>query len=122
MPQRPTRRRHVQSLPDEAGGELRRTEIAASLAERRLDRSPNGVRDGADPGPVVRGERSDAPQHTRQLALLAEHLDLESIERRRVGGACNRLQRAGTKRVEIAGQVGEVHGSVGAPAVLKDDP
>ena len=109
-PDRSTRRRHVEPLGAEAGLEL-------SVAERRppgrdglLDAAPNGVRDRPDVRTLLGRQRADAPQDRGQAALLAEDVEVERVERREVRRGVNGRPRLGRQRVEVAGELGEVHG------------
>ena len=108
-PDRPAGRRDVDRLGGQAAGQRRAAQGRAALGERRLDRAADGVRDGADPRPVVGRQRADAAQDRRQPALLAEDVDLERLERGDVGARGDRRQGVVAQGLEVAGQVGEVH-------------
>ena len=67
------------------------------------------VGDGADLGPILGRQGADAAQDAGQPALLAEDVELERLERGDVRGGRDRGERLRLERLEVAGQVGEVH-------------
>ena len=80
------------SAASRAVSSLPRRSVAA-LREGGLDGDPDGVGDGADLGPVVGAERADPAQDAGEAALLAEDVELERFERRRVRGGLDRAER-----------------------------
>ncbi len=80
-----------------------RSASAASMATRTvLAMAPTCGRSSG-------GRATDPAQHPGQPALLAQDVELQRLERRDVGGGLDRRQRLRAQRLEVAGQVGEVH-------------
>ena len=84
----------------------------AAIRQGGLDRAADDVGDGADPRPILRRQRADPAQDGREAALLAEDVQLDRLERRHVGGARDRGERLVAQRLEIAGQLGQLHVSL----------
>ena len=106
---RPAGRRDVGGLGGEPGRELGAAETRSSLGQRGLDGRADLVRDGADLRAILGGQRADPAQDRRELALLAQDLDLLDVERRRVRRAGGRRDGARPQRLEVGGQLGEIH-------------
>src|SRR6187431_2298511 len=109
--ERPTGRRDVDRLALQAALELAAAECRAAVGQRGLDRLADPVGDGTDLRSVFGRQAADATQDRRQSPLLAEDVELERIERRSVGRRSDRGERFGLQRLEVAGQVGEIHRS-----------
>jgi hypothetical protein len=106
---RPAGRRDVDRLGGKASIELGTAQGPAPLGERGLDGGPDLVRDGTDLRAVLGGQRPDPAQDAGEATLLAEDVELERVEGRHVGrrgrrGECLRLER-----LEVAGQLREIH-------------
>ena len=63
-----------------------------------------------DPRTVLGRQGADPAQDASQAPLLAEDVELERLERGDVRRGRDRGQRVRLERLEIAGQVGEIHG------------
>ena len=108
-PDRPAGRRDVDRLGLEPARQRRAAQDGAAVGERALDGHPDGVGDGADTRPVVRRERTDPAEDARQPALLAEDVELERLEGGHVRRGRDRRQGLVAQRLQLAGQIGEVH-------------
>ena len=97
-------------LGREAPGQGGAAQVGAALGEGGLDVAADGVGDRADARPVVGRERPDPAQDRRQPTLLAEDVDVERLERRDVAGRRDRREGVVAQRLEVAGQVRQVHG------------
>ena len=91
-PYGPAGQRHVNRLGGQAQGLNLGVQLRASACERRLDRLSDLVGNGTDAGTVLGWQRSDAAQHGRQIALLAEVLDLQQFKGRRIRRLRNLFQ------------------------------
>ena len=82
----------------------------ASLGERRLDGAPDRVGDGADPRPVV-GRQARRCRAGRSVSrpFLPRTSSSSASRRRDILAGRDRGERLVAQRLEIAGQVGEVH-------------
>ena len=105
----PAGRRHVHRFGDQPGGQLGAAHRGRALGKRRFDGRPHRVADRAHLRAIVGRESSDATEDRRQPALLAEHVELQRLERAGVSSALDRGERIRAQRLEIAGQVGEIH-------------
>ena len=114
-------RRDVDGLGDQPLGQRRaaqdrapRSARAASIAVRTaLATAPTRGRSSAGSAPIPR-------RTVGEPALLAQHVELERLERRRrPGRSAIGRQRLVAQRLEVAGQVGEVHvdPSLGGPGI-----
>ena len=106
----PTGHRDVDGLGGETRIELGGAQDRASLADRGLDALADGVRDGAQLRAVIRRQRADAPQHSGEPALLAEHLELDRLERSDVRRARDGGGRLVGERLQVLCELGEVQG------------
>ena len=106
---RPAGRRDVDSLGGEARLERGAAQQLPPLGQGGLDRAADVVRDGPDLGPILRGQRADAAQDDREPALAPEDVELDRLERRDVAGGRDRGERLVAQRLEIAGQLGQLH-------------
>ncbi len=109
-PDRASRGRDVDSLGREPGCELGAPEPGSRIPQRRLDGQPDLVGHRPDLGPILGREAADPAQDRRQPALLAEHVDLERVERGRVRRGCGSVDRVRPQRVEVLRELREIHG------------
>ena len=100
-------RRDVDRLGADALVELAGAQPAAARGERLLDGDPDGIGHGADAGPVLGRQPADPAQRRGQAALLAEHLELERLERGGIGAVRDPRQRLVAERLEVARQVAQ---------------
>ena len=107
----PGRRGDVDRLRGQARLERRRAGPPARLHERRLDRLAHLVHDHADPRPILDRQRADPAHEPGQRAALAtEVVQVELVERRKVGCPRDAGQGLVAERTELGGQGREVHG------------
>ena len=119
---RPAGRRDVDRLGGQAGLELAAAQRGAALGQRRLDGRADRVGDGADLRAVLGRQPADAAQDRRQSALLAEDVELERVERRGVRRSSDRASASRLQRLEVAGQVGEIHVFLGCYRLENHEP
>jgi hypothetical protein len=103
---------HVHALGRQSLSLNHGAELEATFGQRRLDGLSDLVRDGPDARPVFRRQRPDAAQHGRQIALLAEVLDLQLVECRGIRRFGDLGQRQILEAMQIAAQALEVHAHV----------
>ena len=95
----------------EACVELGRAERRPPLRDRALDLARARVFATAPTfGRSSAGQRADPPQDARQAALLAEDVELERLDRGDVRRGGERRRGLLGEGLEVAGQLGEVHG------------
>src|ERR1035437_10132818 len=97
------------------GGGIRRdlrAELSAARRKRSLDGLAHLVGYGPDARPIVRRQGADAAENGCQVALLAEVLDLERVERAGIYGRRYFLERPRLQASQIGTQAFEVHASV----------
>jgi hypothetical protein len=84
--------RDVDGLRDQPGRQLAAADVRPALSDGRLDGDPDRVRDGPDLRAVLGRQRTDPAEHAGQAALLAQHVELDRVERRGIGRGRDRGQ------------------------------
>jgi len=101
--------RYVDRLGGQTAFEGAAAERQAALLDRLLDRLPDDVRHCADSRSVFRRQAADPAQDGREAALPAQHVELDRLQRGHVLGARDPRQRVIAGRLEIAGQISQIH-------------
>ncbi len=108
----PARQRYIDLLRGQAEGLDLPVQISAANGQGSLDGLTHLIGHGPYARPVLGRERTDATQDGSEIALLAQVLDLERLERHRISCGRNLRQGACLQASQIGAQAFEIHAAV----------